>query len=556
MPDSPPSEDYDAEPSDDDCWGRDAPVCQPCEEERQEGAAPPDPGRGKRGKARQMYTTAEGRRLWNGRMFLCKHERNPSQCAECGGGGICEHGRQRSYCKECGGGSFCEHGRLRSRCKECGGGSLCEHGRVRSKCKDCGGGSLCEHGRARYTCKECGGGGICEHGRMRSKCKECGGGSLCEHGRRRSRCKECGGGSLCEHGRMRSECAECGGSAICEHGRMRSQCKECGGSAICEHGRQRSHCKECGGSAICEHGRRRSHCKECGGSAICEHGRRRSECVECGGSQICRGCEPGKLCPLGNRKSAFYDGRCQPCFMRVTEESDPTDPRLDKARKRLRVREDLTVKFLQEAFPMHRWTLNRGFAEGVLQRPDARMTPGKTRLIIVEVDEYSHATRKCAYEREREALFRQHAPNGSVIFLIRFNPDAYDITDPTTKAVLERIPTCFKRSKDDAHDVVDPNQRDQWERRLEALRATVQEILDHQHEDVAFLPEWLKDEDDRYANVHPIELFYDNVREKHGVDGDKGMLEGFKRATKKRKTLGNSSAADAAAPPPEGDSSE
>ena len=34
--------------------------------------------------------------------------------------------------------------------------------------------------------------------------------------------------------------------------------------------------------------------------------------------------------------------------------------------------------------------------------------------------------------------------------------------------------------------------------------AIVQEILDHQHEDVAFLPEWLKEEDDRYANVHPL----------------------------------------------------
>ena len=260
------------------------------------------------------------------------------------------------------------------------------------------------------------------------------------------------------------------------------------------------------------------------------------------------------MCPLGNLKNPFYDGRCQACFAVVTEESNPTDPRLDKARKRLRVREDLTVKFLKDAFPGHKWTLNRGFVQGVRQRPDARMTPGKTRLVVVEVDEFSHATRKCAHEREREAIFRQHAPNGSVIFLVRFNPDAYDITDPKTKDVLERIPSCFKRSKDDAHDVVDPKQRKQWEHRLETLRATVQEILDHQHEDVKFVPEWLKEEDDRYANVHPIELFYDNVREKYGTDGNRAMLDGIKRAAKKNKELGNSSAADALMPSSESES--
>ena len=32
--------------------------------------------------------------------------------------------------------------------------------------------------------------------------------------------------------------------------------------------------------------------------------------------------------------------------------------------------------------------------------------------------------------------------------------------------------------------------------------------------------------------MHPIELFYDAVREKYGVDGDRGMFEGMKRAAK------------------------
>ena len=81
--------------------------------------------------------------------------------------------------------------------------------------------------------------------------------------------------------------------------------------------------------------------------------------------------------------------------------------------------------------------------------------------------------------------------------------------------------------------MVPPERADEWARRLEALRKTVQEIIDYRHEDVAsFFPDWLREEDDRYANVHPIELFYDAVREKYGVDGDRGMVEGMKRAAK------------------------
>ena len=36
----------------------------------------------------------------------------------------CEHNRQRSQCKECGGASICQHARRRSECKECGGASI------------------------------------------------------------------------------------------------------------------------------------------------------------------------------------------------------------------------------------------------------------------------------------------------------------------------------------------------------------------------------------------------------------------------------------------------
>jgi hypothetical protein len=107
------------------------------------------------------------------------------------------------------GGSICEHNRERSQCKECGGGAICEHNRQRSTCIDCSGGSICTHNKRRSRCKDCGGSQICEHNRERSKCKECGGGSICTHNKRRSRCKECRGGSVCKHNIQRSQCKLC-----------------------------------------------------------------------------------------------------------------------------------------------------------------------------------------------------------------------------------------------------------------------------------------------------------------------------------------------------------
>ena len=51
-------------------------------------------------------------------------------------------------------------------------------------------------------------------------------------------------------------------------------------------------------------------------------------------------------------------------------------------------------------------------------------------------------------------------------------------------------------------------------------------------------------EDDRYGHVIPIELFYDNVREKW-PDGNKQRLAALKRNARVRKLL-----AEGAAPPP------
>ena len=38
---------------------------------------------------------------WNGKRWLCKHNRRKSQCKECGGASICKHNRQKSQCHIC-----------------------------------------------------------------------------------------------------------------------------------------------------------------------------------------------------------------------------------------------------------------------------------------------------------------------------------------------------------------------------------------------------------------------------------------------------------------------
>jgi len=104
----------------------------------------------------------------------------------------------------------------------------CEHNRQKSDCKDCGGSSICEHNRRKRTCKDCGGSGICEHNRIKYRCKDCGGSSICEHNRIKYRCKDCGGSSICEHNREKCRCKECNGSLICVHNREKCRCRECG----------------------------------------------------------------------------------------------------------------------------------------------------------------------------------------------------------------------------------------------------------------------------------------------------------------------------------------
>eukprot|EP00960_Hanusia_phi_P059764 764280-Hanusia_phi.AAC.9 len=125
---------------------------------------------------------------------------------------LCIHNRQKSECRECGGSQICPHNRRKRQCKDCVGSQICQHMRRKSRCKDCNGSQICQHQRIRSTCKECRGSQICPHNRIKSQCRECGGSQICPHDRRRRQCKECGGSQICQHNKRRSRCVECGGS--------------------------------------------------------------------------------------------------------------------------------------------------------------------------------------------------------------------------------------------------------------------------------------------------------------------------------------------------------
>ena len=235
--------------------------------------------------------------------------------------------------------------------------------------------------------------------------------------------------------------------------------------------------------------------------------------------------ETNGQCPYGLSGMQKYDRLCARCFVSAF----PLDIRSIKAKAYIHCKELTVREFLDTQFPQYHWTFDRTCAVGELVRPDARTAVSKTRLLIVEIDEHSHDTYVCDNERERERIFKKHAPRNSVVHVVRFNPDAYD--DPVTG---NRIPSCFTYSKELGMASVPANRKADWDARLEKLRKTIQEIIDHQHEDIQ-VPDLVLD-DDRYKYVIPVELFYDNVREKWPT-GDKQRKAAYKRNAKVGRAL-------------------
>jgi len=238
-------------------------------------------------------------------------------------------------------------------------------------------------------------------------------------------------------------------------------------------------------------------------------------------------------CPNGVSGAPKYDGYCVRCFI----SKFPNDPRSVNAKAYLHAKELTVREFLKQTFPQYRWVFDRTCAVGELVRPDARTAVGKKRVLIVEIDEDSHNTYVCAEERERERIFKKHAPRGAIVHVVRFNPDAYD--DPVTG---KRIPSCFTHSKEKGIVSVPDSRKSNWEFRLSKLQSTIQEIIDYQREDIQ-VPELLLDEE-KYKYVIPIELFYDNVIEKW-PNGNTQKLAALKRNAQIRKATTTTTATSA-----------
>ena len=168
-----------------------------------------------------------------------------------------------------------------------------------------------------------------------------------------------------------------------------------------------------------------------------------------------------------------YDGMCVRCFCAAK----PDDIRAIGAMKHMMAKEHTVRAFLQKAFPEYNWTFNSewkklGAFEGRLRvRPDAR-TMISDRVIIVEIDEHSHAIYDCAKERVREATFVAIAASGGkTVVLLRINPDGY--RDEHGRY----FPTCFKLSKQSGQVAVDFKQQKQWDGRLAELAERVNFFL-------------------------------------------------------------------------------
>lgn len=130
---------------------------------------------------------------WDGRHWLCPHDRQRPHCIECAdGSGFCKHftkngtRMRRQVCPdpECQGTEYChKHNTQKGKCKECKGRNTCEHK---------------EFGGYTYRCPICSPEAFCVHKVYRRVCKPCGGTEFCDHGKRERMCVECEGNGICK----------------------------------------------------------------------------------------------------------------------------------------------------------------------------------------------------------------------------------------------------------------------------------------------------------------------------------------------------------------------
>jgi len=232
-----------------------------------------------------------------------------------------------------------------------------------------------------------------------------------------------------------------------------------------------------------------------------------------------------------NKHKIWYDGLCVTCFCAAF----PNEPRAINAKKYHKAREQEVVSVLKAAFPDRAWTLDKGFAKGVLQRPDMRINASRRRIVLVEVDEDSHRSYSCSKERAREGVFFANAPLGATIVMLRFNPDGITDYDGV------KHPSCFRFNSMTGTVIVDPKQRKQWDARCIELIAAVANYLDPQTE----VPP-----PEAGRVIFSQELFYDNIS--GAPDGDAERAQARLRALGKqrKRARNNHEASSSSSSPP------
>ena len=268
-----------------------------------------------------------------------------------------------------------------------------------------------------------------------------------------------------------------------------------------------------------------------------QKGNKRNRCILHGGGARCKGAilfTTGEHVPCGYNvsvntgKKDKYDGRCVRCFCQTV---DPNDERVKNAKAYMHAREQAVMKLLEEIFTDYHWTFDCAygtkFAVGkgkACVRPDAR-TVKRGRILIVEVDERSHISYDCGKEREREEIFRKAGGDRMRTVMLRFNPDEY-----TDVATGQYVPSCFHYNKKSGTHTVNPDQKKQWDLRIEALCARIRVFLDRK--DPAYMEDVPEPPPGRC--IYMEELFYQDVS---GVTdaGKAKIIDALKRASQKRK---------------------
>lgn len=153
-----------------------------------------------------------------------------------------------------------------------------------------------------------------------------------------------------------------------------------------------------------------------------------------------------------------YKGYCLYCFMNVFP--------LEVVSRNYRTKEKAVSDFIENAFPEHKFVINRKIYGGIYKnRPDALLDVD-THIIIIEIDENQHENYDCGCEMNRIGQILEDLKYKKTIF-IRFNPDKYYDTNNNL------ISSPWKANKQDILTIPKQYEND-WISRLNILKDTIQ----------------------------------------------------------------------------------